>query len=396
MNESTSSSLGSLKRKQGSESAKNSVTTTTTTTKSKRVDGPAFKQHLIEHGIYPLGYQCPGGRTLTSPRNLDAITKVLHTHRRSLSPSQFSEAKFELFEAAHNRARNEREIVHDVLPFIEGDAPSKECRAREVQYSNLKPVTDGTYPAPKPDFYDGALSQQLERNILEELSGLVVPSRQDDYPIAPNFFMEAKGPEGNQSVADRQIYYDLAAGERAQAALLAYQQSSSDQRSLAHTLGFTYVGGMLKLIAAHINQPLRPGSRLEYVMTKVKAWAMISDSDTFRKGATAYRNARDWAERQRSEAIQQANERAKNQALAVVHHEHDLETGVSDEPSAAETSRKTSQATTAASEYTATSSPNSDRSVDERPLGLEPPLNERSKGPRNGSSTSPRYLRSRL
>ncbi|GAB1729059.1 hypothetical protein NU195Hw_Modified_127t2 [Hortaea werneckii] len=81
--EATSSSLGSLKRKQGSKSAKNSVTTTstttttTTTTKSQRVNWAAFKQNLIEHGIYPLGYRCPGGRTLTSPQNLDAITKVL-------------------------------------------------------------------------------------------------------------------------------------------------------------------------------------------------------------------------------------------------------------------------------------------------------------------------------
>lgn len=177
-------------------------------------------------------------------------------------------------------------------------------------------MTDGTYPTPKPDFYDGARPEQLERKILEELSGLVVPSRREDYPIAPNFFMEAKGPEGNQSLADRQIYYDLAAGERAQAALLAYQQSSSDQRSLDRTLGFTYVGGTLKLIAAHINKLLGTKAWLEYVMTKVKAWAMNSDSDTFRKGATAYRNARDWAERQRNEAIRQANKMVRDQTPA--------------------------------------------------------------------------------
>ncbi|GAB1729058.1 hypothetical protein NU195Hw_Modified_127t1 [Hortaea werneckii] len=181
---------------------------------------------------------------------------------------------------------------------------------------NSVTTTNGTYPTPKPDFYDGARPEQLERKILEELSGLVVPSRREDYPIAPNFFMEAKGPEGNQSLADRQIYYDLAAGERAQAALLAYQQSSSDQRSLDRTLGFTYVGGTLKLIAAHINKLLGTKAWLEYVMTKVKAWAMNSDSDTFRKGATAYRNARDWAERQRNEAIRQANKMVRDQTPA--------------------------------------------------------------------------------
>lgn len=37
---------------------------------------------------------------------------------------------------------------------------------------------------------------------------------------------------------------------------------------------------------------------------------MTSDFETFRQGATAYRNARDWAKEQRDEAIRRANERA--------------------------------------------------------------------------------------
>jgi hypothetical protein len=37
---------------------------------------------------------------------------------------------------------------------------------------------------------------------------------------------------------------------------------------------------------------------------------MTSDVETFRQGARAYRNARDWAMEQRNEAIEQANERA--------------------------------------------------------------------------------------
>lgn len=37
---------------------------------------------------------------------------------------------------------------------------------------------------------------------------------------------------------------------------------------------------------------------------------MTGDSETFRQGARAYRNARDWAEQQRNEAIIRANEKA--------------------------------------------------------------------------------------
>jgi hypothetical protein len=37
---------------------------------------------------------------------------------------------------------------------------------------------------------------------------------------------------------------------------------------------------------------------------------MADTAETFRQGATYYRNARDWAKEQRDEAIRRANERA--------------------------------------------------------------------------------------
>ena len=38
---------------------------------------------------------------------------------------------------------------------------------------------------------------------------------------------------------------------------------------------------------------------------------MTGSSETFRRGATYYRNARDWAKEQRDQAIQEANSRAR-------------------------------------------------------------------------------------
>lgn len=46
-------------------------------------------------------------------------------------------------------------------------------------------------------------------------------------------------------------------------------------------------------------------------MRQIKAYAMTSDTDTFRKGASAFRNMRDYAEEQRNGSIHRANERAK-------------------------------------------------------------------------------------
>ncbi|KKZ63511.1 hypothetical protein EMCG_02170 [[Emmonsia] crescens] len=44
-------------------------------------------------------------------------------------------------------------------------------------------------------------------------------------------------------------------------------------------------------------------------MTPLRSFAMTNNPDTFRSGACAYRNARDWAKEQRDELIKSANER---------------------------------------------------------------------------------------
>ncbi|PGH16917.1 hypothetical protein AJ80_05061 [Polytolypa hystricis UAMH7299] len=58
-------------------------------------------------------------------------------------------------------------------------------------------------------------------------------------------------------------------------------------------------------------------------MTQVKGWSLTSDLETFRRGATAYRNAREWAKEKRDEFIRSANEkhlRAKSQHSSISQH----------------------------------------------------------------------------
>jgi hypothetical protein len=49
-------------------------------------------------------------------------------------------------------------------------------------------------------------------------------------------------------------------------------------------------------------------------MTQVKAYVLTNDPESFRQGATAFRNARDWAKEQRDALITAANERARSAA----------------------------------------------------------------------------------
>ena len=45
-------------------------------------------------------------------------------------------------------------------------------------------------------------------------------------------------------------------------------------------------------------------------MTQINTWGMTGNVNTFREGAKACRNARDWAQNQRDEVIRQANDKA--------------------------------------------------------------------------------------
>ncbi|KAL2752767.1 hypothetical protein ACRALDRAFT_213132 [Sodiomyces alcalophilus JCM 7366] len=86
----------------------------------------------------------------------------------------------------------------------------------------------------------------------------------------------------------------------------------------SYTYSSTYVDGQLKLYTHHVTPPTGPGGRPEYHMTQVKAFAMTSDRDTFVQGATAFRNARDSAQRHRDRDsfIQAANARARQSVEA--------------------------------------------------------------------------------
>jgi hypothetical protein len=166
--------------------------------------------------------------------------------------------------------------------------------------------------AAKPDLYCDARPKQLDRRVRDELSGHIIPSTQDDLSIAPNFFLTAKEPDGIAAVARRQAYYDGALGARGIHSLQSYEDDEPVDDKNAYTITSIYSDGQLKMYTSHPTQPTSPEGRPEYCMTQLKRYSMTSDLETFRKGATAYRNARDWTKEQRDKAIERANVRAND------------------------------------------------------------------------------------
>ena len=345
-------------RKRNRVSTLDTRTTTNNTTKTTKSSGPYsrnFQQKLIDGGFYPDGYEYSDGRIPPEPDNLEEINQRLAQPRPSLSPSQFSKERFKEFKQAAKQVSRENKATKTVIPIIEGKIKENKCIDGDILFTNLASLTSDTLTSAKPDLYSGARPEQLDRRVRNKLSDQIIPSTQDGLPIAPNFFLVAKGPNGTAAVATRQACYDGALGARGMNSLQSYGEDEPVYDNNAYTIMSIYSDGQLKMYTSHPTQPSSPGGRPEYCMNQLRSFAMTDTAETFRQGATAYRNARDWAKEQRDEAIKRANERV-----------NESQVGASlDETYTTEALSQVSQTSLNKDSYTTVVPPESETSTDE-------------------------------
>lgn len=308
MNSSTSSSRAPKRNSRSTSNTRPS--TNTLTSKSTGPYNRNFQQNLIDGGVLPPAYRYPDGRLPEKPINWGEIQRRLREPRPSLSSSKFSEEDHERFVQADADAFKEKQITTSVIPIIEGYIEDAKCVSGGIQFANLDHLTDGTLVPGNPDIYYGARPEQLHRRVRDELSGHIIPSTHDDLPIVPNFFLAAKGPDGSLAVASKQASYDGSLGARGMQSLLSYGQAEPVTNNNAYTITSIYHGGQLKMYTSHAIMSTSPDSQPEYHMHQLNTWGLTGNIETFRQGAGAYRNLRDWAKEQRDGAIKRANERA--------------------------------------------------------------------------------------
>lgn len=207
------------------------------------------------------------------------------------------------------QALTENTVMSKAFPIIAGtaDIPSQE----NLLFGNLKHLTDGSITKAKPDCYDKSRSADLDKHIREELGPYIVPSTNTATSCLPNFFTEGKGPNGNTAVCKRQALYDGALGARGIHELRLYVNPETAYDNNAYTITSTYYGGYgdLTIYSTHPTPSNDPQNLIEYRMTQLNGWKMTGNPEAFRQGASALRNARNWAKEKREELMIAANDK---------------------------------------------------------------------------------------
>ncbi|KAL8729485.1 MAG: hypothetical protein Q9166_004733 [cf. Caloplaca sp. 2 TL-2023] len=269
-----------------------------------------FELHLIDHGVYPEGFNDDHG--LQEPNNVAEIRTRLANRRASLSETTFTQEQFQDFKKKNLNALNEDTVKANVITCITGTAeiPSQ----RDMLFTNLEPLTDGSLVKPEPDMFDGVQTDHLHEYVRGDLGPFIVPTKQSLAPSLLNFFLEVKGPDGAENVAKRQALYDGAVGARGIHRLRSYIEPTTLDNNMAYTITSTYhpTNGVLVLYCTHLTRSSNPIRRYDYRMTALAGFIMVMDSQSFRQGAAALRNARDWAMEQRGLLVDAANCKAAN------------------------------------------------------------------------------------
>lgn len=264
----------------------------------------AYEQKLKDAGVYP-------NDRASRAANMQEIRQHVAKPRSSLTSSQFSDGEFQEFRKFCENARNETDVMVDIVPIMAGRREREFQPGRNIFLNglerldeNLKDVQPDVYHGEPPGSIDGRVRDKLEKHIIPVIGG--------HCPAAPNFFLEGKGPEGSITEARRQACHYGALGARAMHGLQNYGNDHPVHDGNAYTLTNTFhAGGYLDIYATHSTPPTVPGGRPQYHMNPVGSYAMRNSAKSFREGAAAYRNGRDFAREYRREFIDKANQTAR-------------------------------------------------------------------------------------
>lgn len=133
-------------------------------------------------------------------------------------------------------------------------------------FIELESITKEIITRAKPDFYNRAKLANIDQKVLDKLGPFIIPTVHARAPVVPNFFLEAKLPNGNVDIAKQQATLNRALGARAMYKLQLYTAGKLIYNSNAYTITSTYYNSQLKIYTIYITLPAGPGQPPEYYM----------------------------------------------------------------------------------------------------------------------------------
>lgn len=265
-------------------------------------------QHLDDNGIHSVGRN-------PIPINWGEIKNMME--QPTPLPASY-QAQYEAFLNVISEVSWGADVVRRIYPLLAGD--NDIYSAKGCRFSNLEKLTDGSITMVSPDRYDGANPNDVDQEILAELSTFVKPVAKKDTPVYPNFFVELKDPKYELSKAEQRARYSGAIGSRAIHRLRSFAVAEPGIvfDGNAYTITAIYHQESLRLYAHHPVKPSAPGGVIKYRMTLIDHIAMNGDLNSFRRGVTAFRNSREWARNKRDELIAAAAARKRYRDMTPV------------------------------------------------------------------------------
>jgi hypothetical protein len=265
-----------------------------------------FEDRLIACGIIPdksLLLREP----LQEPRNIQQIREYLVSRPVSLSSQQFRHLDYA------SDYLNDETILDLLTSFMQQEWTENSVPVHDMRFNNLEPVADDILHA-VPDLYWGSEPSKLHSEILQELSGYILPSKRKYSPILPNFVLELASSRAFASRMRYRTYHYGILGARSMIALQLYGRDRLNFDGHAYTLTALYKDGTLRIYATwprrllpNLLEGVSPFKHIEYCTVLVAGWVIGSSLQVCREALAALIGAAELTAEWRESLITAAN-----------------------------------------------------------------------------------------
>jgi len=154
---------------------------------------------------------------------------------------------------------------------------------QNLWFENLKDLINDFITKTQSNFYDETRSEELNKQIWEELKSYIVLSTNTAASCLLNFFMKKKSSKKNTSTCKNQALYDDALNAWEVHELWSYVDSETTYNNNTYAIISTYHDDSETLIMYTIYVVTFKNSKhqIKYHMTQLNSFAMIDNSNTF-------------------------------------------------------------------------------------------------------------------